>query len=1222
MEIHGFKSFYDRTEVVFDRRVTGVVGPNGCGKSNILDAISWVLGEQSVKSLRGSRMLDVIFNGSERFKPVGMADVTLTLSSPDTLSRGESKQTSLTRRLHRSGESEYLLNGVPCRLRDIQDVLHGTGMGVRAYSFIEQGKIGGILSSKPHERRLLIEEAAGITKFRARRREAELKLEAAQGNLVRVHDIIRELEGRMTSLKRQASRARRYQRLRRELEQVLARLYGLEYRGLTAAEQEVLERHSRESDRKLALSAEVSSLEADLENRRLQLDKAESGLAGSHTSLHELVGETDRTRQSISFGRERLEETRQRAGELEQESRQAAQELEQADAECARAAQVLASGRAASDEVAAVVNELERLRMKGGLQLARIDAEIEDLRAEQLRLVGRAAELGNALQGRQRLVTQHQSRRERLQAELDRIEVQHRDALQREAAVALSLAEAERRLEQQGAAVGRQQDATSGARRLEIEARQAYEEASRRAAKLGERLHALDELLERGRDLGAASEAVMSSLAHQQGFTASGVLADHLRVDEEYERAVEAVLHRRLGAILIDGAPQALQALEALADEEAAGEVSFLLGGAPARPAEQVRSEPPNGVGVVGRLRDLMRPAGRVVDPLRALVGETVVVSELGHALDLVAQDPGLTVVTLAGELLEPGGWLRAGRSAGDGVLALRRERRELDAHAAGAGVHEQETRRNLELAAAGLEQAEQELASARLAHHDAEKEVLALGRDLEAADERCVRLGRSLEALVLESETLDEDLSRLLEEQREDEQMLAAVDGRRTRLEDGLSAARCRREEHQQEESRRLRELSEAEEVSVRAQEALAALGAEQAKLALRSRQCRESVNRLEQEARQNHERQQRVMHENEALEQRLEGLITATAELEQRIRDEEAEVSGLRHALTEQEVRLKERRRETEQQSERLQAVVIERTRLEGELGRLAERCREDLHCEPGEALALAESDQRAEAESNVDQEQDDEFDLDQSEETEPVDRSRDLSPEAEAADELENLRRRAAGLRTKLDRIGPVNVLAIEEFEELSERHGFLHAQSSDLTESIDSLNQTIARINRTSRDRFRSAFEAVNAHFSELFQVLFEGGRAELRLTEEEDVLEAGIEIVAQPPGKRLQNILLLSGGEKALTAIALLFALFRYKPSPFCILDEVDAPLDEPNIRRFLGLLQELNRDTQFILITHSPTTMKAADVLYGVTMSEPGVSQLVSVDLKDRSSAA
>ena len=285
MEIQGFKSFYHRTEVVFDKRVTGVVGPNGCGKSNILDAISWVLGEQSVKTLRGSRMLDVLFSGSERLKPVGMASVSVTLGSPEG---GAGRQTTISRRLHRSGESEYLLNDVPCRLRDIQDILHGTGMGVRAYSFIEQGKIGAILSSKPHERRLLIEEAAGITKFRARRREAELKLEAAQANLVRVQDILRELEGRMATLKRQASRARRHKVLREELETTLGRLYALEYWRLVSLEREVVARHTTETDLKLALASEVSQREAELEALRLTLEKTEASLAGANERLHEL----------------------------------------------------------------------------------------------------------------------------------------------------------------------------------------------------------------------------------------------------------------------------------------------------------------------------------------------------------------------------------------------------------------------------------------------------------------------------------------------------------------------------------------------------------------------------------------------------------------------------------------------------------------------------------------------------------------------------------------------------------------------------------------------------------------------------------------------------------------------------------------------------------------------------------------------------------------------
>ncbi len=1173
VEIVGFKSFCDKQEVDFQGGVTGIVGPNGCGKSNISDAISWVLGEQSAKSLRGASMDDVIFAGTQSRQPLGMAEVNLKVSGLNGNSPDGNPECVVTRRLYRDGTSEYLMNGKLCRLRDVHELFMDTGLGSKAYSIIEQGKIGQILSTKPADRRALIEEAAGITKYKARRRQTQLKLEAAQQNLLRVNDIVHELEKQLDSLRRQAGKARRYRALREEMQGVERVLFGRRFAGLEALLRSLETRHRAAAEREQAVSLTLETEEAQMEARRTGLYAEEGRLEEVRGRLNELTLSIDRHQGRSGYCKEQIADAESRAGAARQE----AAELE------ARVAPLTVSLDGARAEEARLSAELdaaeaEARRAEAGLQdrLAR-QAETETgqeaAREQQITTLGRIAALSNVRESVSGSAERASAELLKLAAETDELqrertrvttlradaEVLHREA---DALVA--------ELGQGRAAAASRADAARA--KAESHARDAEAMQSERDSLAG-RLASLQEMVATH---SAFDEGVRALLQKPAGLEVLGVVADGMETDSAHERAVEAFMGDRLQAILIPDAATAIRGIHYL-QASGAGRGTFL----PLASARQEldcerlrdvqRAEP----AVKALLSDLYRVSGPYALEVRASLPNALVFASLEDALDVQSRQPAIPCVTLSGETLR-GCMLEGGRAV-KGLLAPRREIRELTARLA-----------EIEpaLGAARFGQAEQAgIAESAFAEarglegriHSAEKELVAIRHDLGVAAEELTRIERKATVLHTERRQAEEERGAAAVRQAEIEQALVTAEAERLAGTERLAALGLAVAEARAATDAAQVRAGGAREQLAALRERVTAAAAEARRLAQDHQELLARIAAARQRGDAMEVRQREISAELAECERLLaaalgerERVVSETALAEDRVRDIRNEIEGREQAL-------KERRRECLTLREALSELEIQRARAGSDLDHLARECHQALGQTSAEAAAA-------------------------------------LTDE-DGLKDLETLELQIQEFRERLEKMGPVNVLAVEQAQELEDRNSFLSAQRQDLLDSIGELERAIKGIDKASRERFQEAFAVINQHFGEIFKQLFGGGTAGLSLIDEEDLLESGIDVMAQPPGKRLQSVMLLSGGEKALTAIALLFAIFQYKPSPFCILDEVDAPLDDANIGRFVRMLEGLKAQTQFVLITHSRKTMQIADQLYGVTMEEPGVSKLVSVKL-------
>ncbi len=1164
LEIIGFKSFVDKVELDFQEGVSAIVGPNGCGKSNIVDAIRWAMGEQSAKNLRGKSMEDVIFNGSETRKPHGMAEVSIIFDNEDGQAPpafAQYAEIMVTRRLYRNGDSEYLINKTPCRLIDIAELFMDTGVGRRAYSIIEQGKIGFILNAKPEDRRFLIEEAAGVTKFKARKKTASRKIEATRQNLLRLGDIISEVNRQLNSLKRQAQKAERYRRYREELKGIETRFALRRYRQLQDELRRLEQGERAGGDTLEQLTTRQQAMELKVEDGRLRQAGLEKDLATLQEQVFQLTADMQQTEGQISFARQQREkldqqkerwaaeavEVQKRLNSLDQEE----QSLEQSGAELLR--QVDAA-RASLDEQAGRVEELDRL-------VRDLSAEIDQRRNELYQMVSKRSAAEGRLQDATRRLEMQEERQARnrseaalLQEELDRV---HREAEERA-----------RRLNEE-------RERHDGLRQQREEARARLEEWRRQRSANEERLLAQREQLNRVRSRLESLQQLEASLEGyadgvrvlmaREDFRAAvdGLVADRLVVPAELEQAVEAVLGERIQAFLA-GREQAEQAFAELRVDR--GRATFLLGRGAAAPAFAGGTP----------LAELVDTAGDA--RLGALLEGIYLVDDLGAWLD--APLPfGIVLVTRKGEVLTSRGEWTAGSTAGSGagLLHQKREIKEL----------EQESQR-LQAQVADLEQqrqdlhaacaeAEQRLEELERAIHQQELSLVDIDKDLARYRQEEQRLTERLETLSAEVDQILGDRDRLQQLADEARQQLEAMGRQRLeaetelqRLGERLDAQRQVQEQAREQLTRQRVELASLEE------RALAARNRREGLENLRG-ELKGRLALLASEQERATEEQQRLEREGEELQRRLEVLFDrreAEKKNYDQLRDRFEELS---QELVLQEDELRTLRQQVATARDQVGQVQLQLREKQLEL--------EHLHQSFLEKYRL---------------------DLDQLEEVED---EPEIDPEA-AQKRLEELKR-------LIDGIGEVNLTAIEEYQELEERARFLTEQQEDLRQSLHGLQTAIAKINRTTRKRFRETFDQVNAKFQEIFPRLFMGGRAELRLTDEDDLLETGIDIIAQPPGKKLQGVTLLSGGEKALTAVALIFAIFLIKPSPFCLLDEVDAPLDEANIGRFNDMVKEMSALSQFIIITHNKRTMEMADTLYGVTMQEPGVSRLVSVRIND-----
>ncbi len=1222
VDIHGFKSFYDRTEMRFHGSgIAAVVGPNGCGKSNISDAISWVLGEQSAKSLRGTRMEDVIFAGTRERKPLGMAQVTLTMVDPEAqhkkpeapaipeeglvegLSNGNGHangnghhangnghhanghghaakpgEVTITRRLYRSGESEYLINGRAARLRDIQDLFSGTGLGPESYAIIEQGRIGQILSNKPADRRAIIEEAAGIGKYKTKKRLAEAKLESSRQNLARVFDILEEVSRQVNSLKRQASKAKRWEELRTEMVAHLKQAVSGRFKMLERDAAKLALDLSQSQAAFQALSAQVQEQELGHTSLQEACYATEAELTAARKRVAELELESERTRGRLEMQARQIASIEERLASGETESQGLEARLEQEQAELGVHRETLAS---LDSEI---VMARERMLAKNAerdanqQQLREQERAIEASRTQVLKLMGEASTLRNQLAqvdeflaSMERDSARCRKEEEGAQSDLTRLEQVKEELSQKLSARQMeleSLADQRKRVEAE----------IHQRRERILHTRQRLEEVRASLSRHKARKDSLEEILSHRAYTTESVKRLFTAIEHGQveGFKPSGVLADFVEVaDPAWEKACEAFLHEELEYVVVHGWAEADRGVE-LMRSESDGRATFLVHpeiSAASPWAPDLSSDP----GVVGRLRDTLRLTNGFAQAPQGLLprlARCFLVDSRATAQRLATAYPDCYFLLQDGVSYN-GHAVSGGRKTGGGPLALKRELRELSANVEARERETEAMTAQLEELEHSTAQLAEELERLRHQQQTQEKDALALDHEQRKLAEEFARAGSRLSVARLELERLMREDQRAREQRENNQKLVQEKEQSRFDQEKSLELARA--------EFERLQAHAHS------AQEEHAALRAELAQLEERGRSAKASISRLENQIQQLEARRRQLVADTERMGVDRARLLADNIELDQRaqqltgertaaalsVEELSAKNAEGRAALASLEESLRVARVEVQTAQEQRTQIELDLVKRQAEMKYLDETSRKDLNLPAAEVAAAEET-------------------------------SLDEAGVAEAE-------QRCQEVRARIESLGPVNPQALEEFQEAQQRYDFLNTQRQDLLDSIRDTEKAIQELDTESRRRFKEAFDEVNDHFRLMFRTLFGGGQGEMRLTDETNLAESGIDIMASPPGKKLQNVALLSGGEKCLTAMALLMAIFRYTPSPFCILDEVDAPLDEPNIQRLTRLIKEMSRETQFIVITHAKRTMEASQALYGVTMQEPGISKLVSV---------
>jgi chromosome segregation protein len=1272
VELVGFKSFFEKTHLTFSGTgLSCIIGPNGCGKSNIVDAISWVLGEQSHKSLRAERMADCIFNGTAKRPPMGLAEVTLTLVDPELAAAarkvlGEadpmaaSKADSVTgadtpdeaggeeasqqadgatshdetnepdelrnagvsiettpiddakpfrkkrgaqkpaaesrpgevvigRRLYRSGQSEYLINGRAARLRDIQELFMGIGLGPDSYAIIEQGRIGQVLSSKPSDRRAIIEEAAGITKYKTKKRLAEAKLESSKLNLSRVNDIYVEVEKQLASLKRQASKARRYAEMREQMRGLLRQLLASKARGLDT-EAERLARLLGEIGAGEAQQAQsVSQFEAEhemLDRRTYELD---SELKQHQNLIGQTALELDRAENRMVFNRQRGEELTLRAQQLASQGTQAAAQLAQVEARVAAQDNDVAALRAETAEItatlAALAGRAAELASAGGFaeqrigELGRVTEELDEMlihfQDEQAQAAQSLAHHSGALErleaSEQQLLESSRNHTERSRL----AEIRWESVNDQARTLQQSLRDAQAQLANQRM---NQQQATAQCESL----RDSLAAARARRETLAQILN----------DRSYTAEAVQKLFASHAGnatgdFRAVGVLADYAEVEPRYEGAVEQFLRDELEYVVVETFDHARAGI-ALLREEVGGRATFFVDSlrnlhlAPNEPPAAFTSEP----AVVSRLDRLVEfrdPLGAAAKQFLPRLQSAFLVETAPAAERLARENRAYNFLTPDGTCYQ-GRAVTGGRPAEAGPLVMKRELRSLETLAARLEHEAAEAQAALERAEMACQDAAQAVEQITWQHVEIGKLVVAATLERDQSRSEMGRLGAELA-------TCQDEIGRLRQQAESAGQRAAAA---RERAEKTVVAREAASRESA-ESAGRIAEIRQAvqtqqEELAVRRaakaalDERFASAAAIAARLEEERRELSARATALDAQQRSITAEQEELVHQNEEQQRQAAALRAECERLAARKTDLENEWNQARARNTEVDDALRTSRQTLSDLREERGKHEIERARNDAEREHLRESCVNELNAQPEDLIAE--------------------------------------QPSLLGGEDLAAADAQYQEMKSRIASMGPVNMMALEEYNECEQRFGFLGREREDLLQSIADTQQAITELDEVSRQRFEEAFAIINTHFAGAFQTLFGGGTGQMRLSEADSSGEAGIDIAAQPPGKRLQNVLLLSGGEKALTALALLIAIFRYQPSPFCILDEVDAPLDETNVGRFAQMVAEMSADAQFIVVTHNRRTMEMASVLYGVTMQEPGVSKLVSVNWDQARAAA
>ena len=1232
LEIHGFKSFADKTVFEFAEGVTGIVGPNGCGKSNVVDAIRWVLGETSAKALRGGEMADVIFNGTEKRKPLGMAEVTLTMADCEGPLKVDFNEVAITRRVFRDGRSEYRINGTLCRLKDIHNMLMDTGIGRTAYSIMAQGQIDQILSSKPEERRAVFEEAAGITKFKREKKDALRKLDYTEANLLRVSDVLAEQERRMNSLKRQVAKARRYQALAADTRVLDTHLGHKKFIELTAERDEFVTSIRSLEVRDTELEMQLPAKEEAVKDARSEARTFEGELAELRHNLNEHRNQLNSSEGRMAFNNERQQELDSRIRQNREDIEATREKLAQQEFDFIAANEAL--------------EQLTRLIAEKEIQLAEKEAHNQGTREERERIEAALRETRGEATRTQTLIATMQAKIESALSQLEGNRERARQLADEEQRLNLETEEfraEQSRISSEVEATGSQltelEETFQGAERTyqhtrgDLDAaRTAAVESNKVLAQRSARFEAVRQLVESGEGFEKGTQSVIGGLDQPDHFKPGihGVLASFIEVDNTCARAIEAALGSHLQAVLVKDQATAEAIITRLTEKE--------LGTAAVLPESFIRHSAGTQMealpeGATAWALDRIKSDKRISGVIEGLLEKVLIVPNMSTALRLRESQPGVTFVTLAGVMLSGEGMLRGGTAAegSTSVLELRNEARTLEAEVATLAEADETARNRVTELEGALERYREEVEVSRERLQRQKVELSTLQGQLSLATREVENFETKIENVRWERGDL-ENRERASSEGRE-------------QLESELSSARERLEALENEVNRL---QSESESASHREQEFNNTLNELRTELAVERRTKQSSEEQQKpMEARLSELREVSIRRETE-IESFTERIEAATAEnarlaeecdthrceaddLETEIESRATGRTRLLEIIEDAEAHLASVRKDHAKVAEQKGREEVASTkldlRLESLCNSIQERYQIDLSAFKPDAHALLASIESQKAlqarngrqiivsgdDSGEDAEEDDMP-------TVVVDGTSedDITIPGDPTGEpdwhfVESI---VADIKRRLDSMGPVNLDAIEEFEELEERYNFLRNQHDDLVSSKTELLEVIERINTETKRLFSETFAQVRINFREMFKELFgEKGQADLTLLDEDDPLESGIEVIAKPPGKKLQSITLLSGGERSMTAVALLFSIYMIKPSPFCVLDELDAPLDESNINRFVKVLDRFIDRSQFIIVTHSKRTMARADVMYGVTMEEFGVSKPVGMRL-------
>jgi chromosome segregation protein len=1190
LELRGFKTFASYTDFLFDAGVTAVVGPNGSGKSNIADAVRWVLGEQSYSALRGKRTEDMIFAGTSRRAQLGMAEAILTFDNTSHWLPIDFSEVTVSRRAYRSGENQYLINGSRVRLRDVLELLGKAGLGRQGFVVVGQGLVDAALSLRPEERRILFEEAAGIHVYQEKRADALNKLAETQQNLLRVHDILSEIAPRMRDLEHQAKRAEEQEILNHDLEKMLRLYYGYHWQRLQARVAEAdASLHRRQEDLNLG-RARLHELEALIASTQRRQGELRHQLSAWHQASADLHSKAEATGRELAVGRERLSLLQARQMELQAEALQLEVRHTTLDENVAAAEAELRQLQERARQQAEGLTELQARWKEAEALRQGQEREVENAREQTFRLATALADARNRWKASREREAQVLAERDKAQQELARAEGELAELKDEIAKVERQRTQVQQAIQ---GATARQSQAQEElvARETELATqRETCAAATREYQRSKDRFELLQGLRQSLAGFGPGVKAVLDARSHLSGII--GPVSELLRVPEHLECAIEAALGPCTQALAVERWDDAAQAMAELRQKDA-GWATFLPLDSLSPPQLQ---RAPVGQGILGLAQDLIEYDGHFATLFQLLLGRVILVDDLDTARRIRSQlRSGQRIVTLSGDVVEATGVVSGGSGKRRGsLLAQEREWRELPAQL--ALQHEDE-----QAAKAALRKLEEEQAACREDVTAAAKELKALSTQMQAVEKSLGNAQQKSERMQSEVEwrsRLDQGQQRELSAleaksvdlQREVEQRAQDHEDYRATLDDLIAAAdRARREEETARQAAADSEMGWTV-AQRRAEEHERLLSARRADAEGHAKEMAERSLRATQ------------------LQQEVEVLAAHVGELQAEADEVSAQISVLNAQMDPAEAEL--------------QVSDSQATSLDKELARARQRLTE---LDTLYSQQVLESERRRDAFESLEHRiEEDLGDIEY-----PAERVKQLRleflgqqevlPPAEALPE--NLATEIKDLKTRLRRMGSVNPNAPQEYREVSQRHEFLQSQVSDLEESADSLQQVIRELDEVMKNEFLAVFAVVAAEFSRYFELLFRGGQARLALTDPDSPSTTGVEILARPSGKRQQSLALLSGGERALTATALLLAVLKARPLPFCFLDEVDAMLDEANVGRFRTMLEEFAKQTQFIVITHNRQTIEAANTIYGVSMDEDGVSKVISLQLKDAQAA-